>query len=478
MPTKSKTKKNLKITKVKKMPKSRLGQQLSLSDLPERYTDDEIVQKGLDSILDIGFNIIDDYLKYHHFPKHSVELSRFYDEILGQIFKQIWSLYGGLSQDQVKIFRRFKSGGRPLIEGIVKTFGTITQNERQEQTLLSNIKDELAKNRNPHIDKIKIYRDIVSQSKPLLDNIIQVTRDIAEHYAQQNGTPISYATTGLSEPTGLGWVNELYEEDQGKVLEELVDSYNIKGSGIGDSIKGFFRKVGNVFSNSYSPTTEKAVKKWGQLEITKAMIYRAPIDSSLKKVIGVLSLGKFQENVHKDFDDVYHLAMILEMVDENGNHIYVLTEKRPNIEFNQVKDIHDFKGTSVESIEVVLPKSVIFRQTIEETMKRMGNKFHDYNPINNNCQFWILNLVESMYNLDSRQIPTNLRDFIYQDAKILFKDLASVGKIVTGVTSLGHFFGRLQGKGILKQGRETQRKVRRQRGGQLLTRTPNHIGFV
>jgi hypothetical protein len=72
------------------------------------------------------------------------------------------------------------------------------------------------------------------------------------------------------------------------------------------------------------------------------MIHRKPVDKILKDVINVISLGKF-ENYKKTYDEVFHLSVIFE-VEKDGNKVYLMTEKRPNIYWSKVNSINDYNS--------------------------------------------------------------------------------------------------------------------------------------
>lgn len=227
--------------------------------------------------------------------------------------------------------------------------------------------------------------------------------------------------------------------------------HNLNGSGLFDKIKQFGKsvvnRISNVIHNNQSPNTEKALAKFSDWYIEKAFIYRTPVEQ--KFVLNALTLSKFEENIIKNgYDNVFHLACVFEMKSPNGEIKYLLTEKKPNImwDVKKVSDpIHNAQGLTWDF------SPVNFRSVVDLTKKTMGNDFQKYNPINNNCQRWILTLLQSIAEINNDKVPEEATNFIYQDVNLLFKNITGAKQLkslTTGITSLGHFFGRIIGNGI------------------------------
>ena len=218
-------------------------------------------------------------------------------------------------------------------------------------------------------------------------------------------------------------------ESQLRILNQAL-----YGEGIFDSLKNVGKRVANVFTNSYSPNTEAAVKKYGHYKVAAFEILRKPIESVFKGLLSVISAGKFTDYKYK-YDDVFHLALILKLTHENDT-VYLLTEKRPNIVFKEVKGFEDHK---LPLEDVMLDSDfthITFSELIMRTMAIMGPKFHTYDPVSNNCQIFIVALVNQLGVFKHN-------DFILQNAR----DFVSghTAGIATFITSLGHAVGRLTG---------------------------------
>jgi hypothetical protein len=208
----------------------------------------------------------------------------------------------------------------------------------------------------------------------------------------------------------------------------------LHGMGFFDSLKSVAKRAANVVTNTYSPNAEAAVKKYGDFTVSAFEIIRKPVESVFKGLLNAISLGKFNEYKAK-YDDVFHLALILKL-NRGNEEVYLLTEKRPNIHFTPVKSFTDHKAALEDVILDNDFKHITFAELIARTMAIMGDKFHKYDPVNNNCQIYIVALVNQLGVFKYNDfILQNVRDFVS----------GHTSGIATFITKLGHFTGRLTG---------------------------------
>jgi hypothetical protein len=210
---------------------------------------------------------------------------------------------------------------------------------------------------------------------------------------------------------------------------------HLSGSGLFDYIK-------NVFYANKSSQLDNAVKKYSKFNITKMKIYRVPILSVFKKLLSVVSLGKFDE-YKKKYDDIYHLYCVLELVNPETNQtIYLETEKQPNILFKERSSLEDAKG---ESLLLTLKMPVNFGQMVDKLKSLTGQELYKYSNPYNNCQVYILNIVRSIYNINNDIIEKPITDFVLQDVEDILT--GTTRNVSNYFTSIAHFAGRLIGRG-------------------------------
>jgi len=211
------------------------------------------------------------------------------------------------------------------------------------------------------------------------------------------------------------------------------------------------QRVRNIFTNETSFALDKAIKKYGDYDVTRCIIYRTPVQSFVQKFLGVITFGQFQKNIYSNYDNVYHLYVIIEMINKGGQYAYVLTEKTPNITIEQRRGLETGEKNA-EGIEVVLPHSVNFKDVVDLAKKENPQGIQKYSADKFNCQQYILSLINAMYEMNGMKTPNNIFDFIYQDPMKLFKDLPKTAKLANAITDIAHFANRVVG------GKEVKRK--------------------
>ena len=210
----------------------------------------------------------------------------------------------------------------------------------------------------------------------------------------------------------------------------------------GNFLKNAFNKVKHILFNTGSPQTDKIVKEYGDYVIKNAVIHRKPVDKILKDVINVISLGQFN-NYKKSYDEVFHLSAVFE-VEKNGQMVYLMTEKRPNIFWSKVNSLDDYNSTDSSRVNLSKFQPCTLSLMIDKTKQIMGSDFNTYNAkTGNHCQKYILSLFEAFYQLQRFPLPAIIRNYIYQDMAQFITEFA--GDTAKKVTDLGAMFNRVIG---------------------------------
>jgi hypothetical protein len=133
------------------------------------------------------------------------------------------------------------------------------------------------------------------------------------------------------------------------------------------------------------------------------------------------------------YESLFHLSMII-------NNL-VLLEKNSVVNMQ----INPNLPSDTEKMISPIPTNTTINQFIENCLKTMGTaKFFSYSASNNNCQNFILNLLNSNHISDA-----NLYNFIKQDTKSIFEN-NYVRKLTNNVTDIDGRITELSG-GQLKK---------------------------
>jgi len=219
-------------------------------------------------------------------------------------------------------------------------------------------------------------------------------------------------------PRGSGILDNI-----SSVVKNIGNKTKQVASNIGNKTKTLYNKVVNP-SSAVPPNLTAIKNEFGNEFISKISICRAPVPSVITGAMNAVSLGGFKKVMGKlPFDKLFHLYMIIST--SKGDF---LLEKNERI--NATKSIP--KPDGLEKMEVSVPSELSVNLLLENTEKRMGDRFLPYSPSQNNCQDFILNVLES-----NNLITDELRNFVKQNTDEIFKQNPLLGKISKGLTDLG-----------------------------------------
>jgi hypothetical protein len=176
--------------------------------------------------------------------------------------------------------------------------------------------------------------------------------------------------------------------------------------------------------NDYQPKVRDILSKYGDKPIQKMSIIRAPVPSLLTGALSALSLGKFGENLsNSPYDTLFHLSLIM-----------TIENKKIILEKNEVinMDVNPKIMKDTQTKEVPFPTGLTLDTLLDNAKKSMGGKFFSYSARDNNCQDFILAILNSN-NIGNEED----KSFVKQDTKSLFDNLPSLRKISNSITDLG-----------------------------------------
>jgi len=223
---------------------------------------------------------------------------------------------------------------------------------------------------------------------------------------------------------------------------------SLSGRGFFDYFKKGYdyvkEKVGNVVDSAkeyfsprlddYNNKTKEMLKLYGNNTITKATIYRKPVDAYIPVVLNLVSLGKWNQEVKKaGYDKFFHLSLIVEC------------GEKLNIEKLEVVSISKNipQGDTVETQEVNLNgKSFTLSQLMEKARSDVGNKdFFEYNAFKNNCQSFVSYLLKGQGLYGEKE-----QAFTYQPIQQVVDEMPDyVKNFQKGLTDVAATFNKISG---------------------------------
>jgi hypothetical protein len=174
----------------------------------------------------------------------------------------------------------------------------------------------------------------------------------------------------------------------------------------------------------YPYDQQRLITKYGDNLVRFIRIGRTPLPSILTKVLNLVTFGGFQKLVSKSYDDLFHLFSIISL--DNG--VDILAEKNQSI---NMKVVNNYNPKGAEYIDINVSE-LTFSELMNNTRKRMGKDFFNYHPTNNNCQDWIIALLQG-----SGLLTNSAKDFIKQNVVSIFTKYPRTRKIMATLTKLG-----------------------------------------
>ena len=179
--------------------------------------------------------------------------------------------------------------------------------------------------------------------------------------------------------------------------------------------------------NDYPPKVRNILKKYGSEVIVSYKLKRTPVSKLLTTALSAVSLGEFGERLkNSEYDELFHL--FLELTTASGKKISVEKNEVINVEVSPPTRPNE----EVEDIVNNIPPGLTINELMNNTNKRMGSSFFNYSAKSNNCQHFIINILDANNIGDESD-----REFVKQDTDFLFENLPYLRKISNTVTTLG-----------------------------------------
>lgn len=195
--------------------------------------------------------------------------------------------------------------------------------------------------------------------------------------------------------------------------------------------------------NDYPPKMREIIEKYGDIPILRITTCRTPVPTLLTSALNAVSFGEFNKRWDQTpYDQLFHLDLRLEL-GTRPNLTTVLLEKNEVLNAS----LNPKKSKETECSFIQKNKMITIKQLLEGAKKIQGDKFFKYSAYNNNCQDFIMALLQGS-GLGTKE---NF-DFIKQDTKQLFIGLPGLRRFANTVTDIGSTFNTItQGQGFYTQ---------------------------
>lgn len=214
--------------------------------------------------------------------------------------------------------------------------------------------------------------------------------------------------------------------------------------------------IGSGFiRQDYPPYVRKLLKQYGDRKILAMKACRTPVVLT-GEILNVVSLGQFKKNIeNKPYDEIFHLDLRIEL--EPGSRKIMdkpqtksqmkfaekVNERRQTMLLEKIHVINasmnpsekpntDFSFIPIHSNELTINK------LLEGAKRILGPKFFTYDAYDNNCQDFILAILNGS-NIGTEEN----RKFIKQDTEELFDKIPKTKKIARVATDIGATLDRI-----------------------------------
>jgi hypothetical protein len=163
----------------------------------------------------------------------------------------------------------------------------------------------------------------------------------------------------------------------------------------------------------------------GNKGLRRIIVSRKPVSAKIQYIANLVTSGGWEQNMKKlNYDDVYHLFMLVELDDGT---LFKL-EKNSRVDIT----LHDNKlGDTMINIDNI-------NKTLNDMFNNAENEYgleriYRYDPFKTNCQVLLVDLISAI-----NKITPQLREYIMQTASALIESdiLKYIAKMATDSTAL------------------------------------------
>ena len=172
------------------------------------------------------------------------------------------------------------------------------------------------------------------------------------------------------------------------------------------------------FKELVPKSVKNALNQIGDKKIISARLGRTPVQAIIQ--------GALKTVANVPYDDLFHL--FIELTIDNGQKWILEKIERINL----VKEDRSKKQGAEFTASFPVNKTV--DELFQNTKNRMGDKFLPYQSASNNCQYFIMGV------LDGNGLNNSERtSFVKQDTKSIFKNNPVLRKFANTLTDIGGY---------------------------------------
>ena len=380
---------------------------------------------------------------------------------------------------QIRIFNKFKKDKKEHLKGLRRVIvGNLRDleegNHELPQDAIELFKEELYRLLEVADNDELLRRDFLGEINTMprkeeeinnfIDNLESDLQSVIANITTYEAANIEKQDTAISK--GGGIAKSPFEE----ILKEVKDLKQIlvnhinspfergtknrpqaellSGGGIVSSTTNFIKSVGRkskeivgkVISGNTGlpPAVKKILDKHGSQLIKEITIVRNPVGSALVSALSVASMGEFKKNLKASpYDKLFHLKLVITL--QNGMKVSLEKVERVSMTINPKK----VKGE--EELHMAIQKQLTLDQLYHNGEMKMGDKFYPYSARDNNCQDFVMAILEGSGLASARE-----KEFVKQNTTDLFGDDDFVRKLSNTLTDVGARFNVLLQGGAIK----------------------------
>lgn len=199
----------------------------------------------------------------------------------------------------------------------------------------------------------------------------------------------------------------------------VLDPHELAGQGIiGDAFNKLSSWVSGKLSEIPKPVKD-LLAKHGNKQIVNISVCRKPVQSYVRALLNIATLGKFREEQQKlGYDKVFHLYMNITLND--GSVVGLEKNERVGVKYGGF----DTTGGECRSVPAKINLTEFFKKGEEHS----GGGFWRYSGYKDNCQKWVNDLLVG-------NGITALSSFVLQNVEQLITN-PTVRKLAVGITDL------------------------------------------